>query len=253
MNKHTWRTVVWAAVSLLAVAAMAAPATKPEGSPATKVIRKPRTADDAVTPVVKDARRHELFLTRIKQGPIGLLFLGDSIADFWPARGKETWEKLAPYHPADFGISADRTEHVLWRITHGELDGIRPKVVVVMIGTNNIGHFREEKPEWAAAGVEKIVETIHAKLPDAKVLLLGVFPRGDKDSPARKKVEAINRILSKLDDGKKTLYLDLSKAFLNADGEIPTDVMPDGLHPSAKGYEIWYETMRPLLDKMMKE
>ena len=202
---------------------------------------KTRTAEDSLTPTVKDPKRHEQFLARIKQGPVGLLLLGDSITDFWPGRGKESWEKLAPYHPADFGISADRTEHVLWRITNGELDGIAPKVVMIMIGTNNIGHFQEEQPEWAAAGVKKIVETVHAKLPETKVLLLSVFPRDRKNSSARQKVEAINEIISKLDDGNKTRYLDVSKCFLDADGEIPKDIMPDGLHPNAHGYDLWYE------------
>ena len=124
---------------------------------------------------------------------------------------------------------------------------------MIMIGTNNIGHFQEEQPEWAAEGVKKIVETVHAKLPETKVLLLAVFPRDRKDSSSRQKVEAINRIIAKLDDGGKTRYLDVSKSFLDADGEIPKDIMPDGLHPSAKGYDLWYEAMHPLLDKMMNE
>ena len=232
-----------AAASLMVALVIAAPA----------LAAKTRTAEDSLTPTVKDPKRHEQFLARIKEGPVGLLLLGDSITDFWPGRGKESWEKLAPYHPADFGISADRTEHVLWRITNGELDGIAPKTVMIMIGTNNIGHFQEEQPEWAAAGVKKIVETVHAKLPETKVLLLSVFPRDRKNSSARQKVEAINEIISKLDDGNKTRYLDISKSFLDADGEIPNDIMPDGLHPNAHGYDLWYEAMQPLLDKMMKE
>jgi beta-glucosidase len=257
MKKHFSKLVVWAILSSFAVAATAAPAIAPAkkrtAKPKAVQAAKPRTPEDAVTPAIKDPKRHEQFLARIHEGPIGLLFLGDSIMDAWPSRGKESWQKFAKYDPADFGISGDRTEHVLWRITHGELDGIRPKVVVVMIGTNNVGHFKDEKPEWAAAGVKKIVETIHAKLPETKVLLLGVFPRDAKDSPTRKKVEATNQIISKLDDGQKTRYLDIGKEFLDSEGEIPKDIMPDRLHPNAKGYDIWYEAMRPLLEKMMAE
>ena len=221
---------------------------KPKAAPPAK----PRTADDAVTPAIKDPKRHEQFLARIQQGPVGLLFLGDSITDGWRGGGKKTWEKFAKYDPANFGIGGDRTEHVLWRITNGELDGIHPKLAVIMIGTNNVGHSATEKPEWAAAGVKKIVDTIHAKLPETKVLLLAVFPRGAKDSALRQKVAEINQIIAKLDDGQKTRYLDIGKSFLDAEGQIPKDIMPDGLHPNAKGYEIWYEAMRPLLEEMMK-
>lgn len=238
-------------VAATVAAAQAAKEPTKTGAPAATP--QPRTAEGAITLEVKNPQRHEQFLARIKEGPIDLLFLGDSITDAWPRRGKESWEKFAPYNPADFGISGDRTEHVLWRITHGELDGIKPKVVVLMIGTNNIGHFPDEQPEWAARGIEKIVETIHANLPETKVLLLGVFPRGAKDSPAREKVEGINRIIAKLDDGKTTRYLEIGKVFLDADGEIPKDVMPDALHPSDKGYDLWYNALRPSLEKMMTE
>ncbi len=213
----------------------------------------PRTPESAVTPAIKDPNRHLDFLYRITQGEIGLLFLGDSITDAWPRRGEWTWLKFAPYNPADFGISGDRTEHLLWRITNGELDGINPKVTVVMIGTNNIGQNADEKPEWAAAGIKKIVGTIHEKLPNTQVLLLGVFPRATKDSPLRLKVDEINKIISKMDDGKQTRYLDIGSKFLDENGEIPNDVMPDKLHPSPKGYAIWYELMHPLLGELLKK
>ena len=121
-----------------------------------------------------------------------------------------------------------------------------------MIGTNNIGHFGDEKPEWAAAGVKKIVDTVRAKLPKAKILLLGVFPRGGKNSDARQKVEAINAIIAKLGDGQTVQYLDISKKFLDANGEIPKDIMPDGLHPNEKGYDIWYNAMWPTLEKLLR-
>lgn len=211
-----------------------------------------RTEASAVTPAIKDQHRHEQFLSRIKEGEINLLFLGDSITDGWPRGGEWTWLKFAPYHPANFGISGDRTEHVLWRIQNGELEGIHPKVAVIMIGTNNIGQNESEKPEWAAAGVKKILDVVHEKLPSTKVLLLGVFPRDVKANEKRAATVAINEIISKYGDGDKTQYLDIGQVFLDASGEIPNDVMPDRLHPSAKGYELWYNAMAPTLDKMMK-
>jgi lysophospholipase L1-like esterase len=213
----------------------------------------PRTEENAVTPVGGTDKRQQTFLERGKDKEIQLVFLGDSITDFWLNRGKQVWEKnYVKYDAADFGVSGEHTEHVLGRISHGLLDGLAPKVVVIMIGTNNVGHSRDEKPEWAAAGVKKIVETVHEKLPQTKVLLLGVFPRDKKDSAMRKKVTEINDIISKLDDGKMTRYLDLGPKFLDADGAIPKDVMPDGLHPNLKGYQIWAENMQPLLDELMK-
>ena len=249
-------SAAFAVVALASCAFAQAPTAAPAATPAptVKPTPVPRTPADAVTiPAKGNEGRHADFMYRITQGEVGLLFLGDSITDFWPSRGQGSWLKFAPYHPADFGISGERTEQVLWRITNGELDGINPKVTVIMIGTNNIGHFPNEEPEWAAAGVQKIVETVHQKLPNTKVLLLGVFPRATKESIARKKVEAINAIISKLDDGKKTRYLDISKVFLDDQGEIPKEIMPDSLHPSPKGYDLWYDAMNPLLTEMMKD
>lgn len=235
----------------------AAPAPATEAAPhapvkPAKPAPKPRTPEDAVTPAIKNPERHAKFLERIKQGEVGLLFLGDSITDAWPRAGAQSWAKFEAYKPADFGISGDRTEHLLWRITNGELEGIAPKATVLMIGTNNIGHFSDEKPEWAAAGVKKIVETIREKLPQTRILLLGVFPRGTADSAQRKAVEEINKLIAPLADGKTVTYLDVSKSFLDEKGELPKDIMPDKLHPNAKGYDIWYEAMWPTLEKLLK-
>ncbi len=210
----------------------------------------PRTAETAVTPVNRNPARHAQFLHRIKEGRIDLLFLGGSIMDFWPKVGEWTWLKFAPYNPADFGVSGDCTEDMLWRITNGELDGIAPKVTVLMIGTNNLGQHKDEKPAWAAAGIEKIVATIHEKLPETKLLLLAVFPRSG--AVLRGEIDAVNAQIARLDDGKTTRYLDLGHVFLDEHNQIPHDVMPDGLHPSAKGYDLWYDAMKPTLDGMMK-
>ena len=233
-----------------AVAADATATTEPTAAPAPPLERTPA---DAVTPTTpRSLIRHEQFLYRIKEGDIGLLFLGDSITDFWPRTGEYSWLKFAPYDPADFGVSGEHTEHVLWRITHGELDGIHPKVVVLMIGTNNIGHTPPDEPEWAAAGVAKIVATIREKLPDSKILLLGVFPRDTPGSVHRDAVEKINAIICHLDDGKMIRYLDIGKVFLDPDGNIPFDIMRDKLHPTGEGYDRWYDAMHPLLEEMMK-
>jgi lysophospholipase L1-like esterase len=203
---------------------------------------------------------HQQFLARGKAGPIGTLFLGDSITEGWmltgEKKGRAVWDKTyAPMQPppANFGIGGDRTEHVLWRIDHGELDGIHPKVVVLMIGTNNSG----DTAPHITRGVEKVIAEVHGKLPESKLLLLAIFPRGfdpadPKVAALRAKLKAVNVELAKLDDGKQTRYLDIGDKFLADGGVLPKDVMPDSLHPNAKGYQIWADAMQPLLDEMLK-
>jgi lysophospholipase L1-like esterase len=198
---------------------------------------------------------HEALLKRAKAGPIDLLFLGDSITEGWQWHGTQIWaERYARLNAANFGVSGDRTEHVLWRIANGELDGISPKVVVLMLGTNNMG----STPEKIAAGDIKVIAQIHQKLPQTKVLLLAIFPRGanpgkdHNDLAIRKKVEATNAILAAQDDGKMVRYLDIDSKLLTADGLISKQIMPDAVHPSTLGYQIWADAMQPLLDEMMK-
>lgn len=213
---------------------------------------QPRKETDAATDWLRETRRHNEFLDRIKNGPIDVVMLGDSIFDLWPRCGELSWLKFAPYRPANFGISSEKTDHLLGRLANGALDGFSAKVVVVLIGTNNIGNPPVDKPEWAAAGVAKVVEVVRAKQPQAKVLLLAVFPREDKNAPRRAAVAGINEIIRTLDDGKGVRYLDLGHLWLDADGEIALDVMPDKLHPNAKGYDRWFAAMQPVLDEMVK-
>jgi lysophospholipase L1-like esterase len=244
-------TVIAGSACLAPLAHSAETATKPP-TPA-KPTPKPRRADDASTPAAVNAGRQKAFLERAKDKGIQLVFLGDSITDFWQNRGNAVWEEYyAKHDAADFGVSGEHTEHTLGHIAGGILNGLNPKAVVIMIGTNNIGHIADERPEWTADGIKKIVKTVHEKLPDAKVLLLGVFPREGKDSRHRKQIQDINAIISKLDDGKKTRYLDLTAKFTDTNGDIPKDIMPDGLHPNAAGYKIWAEAMQPLLGELMK-
>jgi lysophospholipase L1-like esterase len=202
-------------------------------------------------------RYHADFLERGAKGPVGVLFIGDSITAGWAAKS-EIWDKAwGDYQPANFGIGGDQTQHVIWRIEQGELDKVNPKVVVLMIGTNNLGGHTA--PDIAAAN-GKIVSMIHAKLPETKVLLLGVFPRGprtnrggipDPHEEKMRMIGEINQELAAMDNGSNIRYLDLGPKFMSADGTIAKAIMPDQLHPSAAGYEIWVEGMKPLLDAMM--
>jgi len=215
----------------------------------------------AIQPAPRDAnwvKRHEGFVEIAKQGGVDVLFLGDSITDFWRNRGKAVWDKyLAPLHAANFGISGDRTQHVLWRMEHGELDGIKPKVVVLMIGTNNTGLERDGKTPRNATpevieGVTAVVKELRAKLPESKILLLAIFPRGEKDSPFRAQIKEINTAIAKLDDGKMVKFLNINQKFLEPDGTLSKDVMPDLLHPGEKGYQIWADAMKEPLAELLK-
>lgn len=215
----------------------------------------------AVQPVAKDGKWlefHERFLTQAKQGGIELLFLGDSITQGWHGDGQAVWEKqYAPRHAANFGISGDRTQHVLWRIHNGEVKGIKPKVVVLMIGTNNTGQEKDtgkprNTPPEVIEGVTAVVKALRSKLPKSKILLLAIFPRGQKDTPIRTQLQEINTALAKLDDGKKVKFLDLGPRFLESDGTLPKEVMPDLLHLSKKGYQIWADAMESTLAEMLK-
>lgn len=197
------------------------------------------------------AKSHESFVAKAKEGKAQLVFLGDSITAGWN-RNKEIWDKaFGSYEPVNFGIGGDRTQHVLWRITNGELDGIKPKAFVVMIGTNNTG---TDPAEGIAKGVTKIVETIREKQPQAKILLLAVFPRGEKPegNAARAKLKEVNQSIAKLDDGKQVHFLDIGAKFIQDDGSLTKDIMPDFLHLSPAGYQIWADAIKDKLAELMK-
>ena len=213
----------------------------------------------AIQPVLHPGteKRHESFNVISKQGEAQLVFLGDSITHGWDGKGKAVWEKnWAPLKAANFGIGGDRTEHVLWRLNQGELEGLKPKVVVLMIGTNNTGKEKDGRPRNTIPeiieGVTAVVAEIRTRLPDSKILLLGIFPRGNIDDPQRGQVAVINTALAKLDDGRKVKYLDIGPEFLEADGTLPRSIMPDLLHPNEQGYQIWAAAMNPTLDALMQ-
>ena len=214
-------------------------------------------------PTQKDPQRHAQFMkdkeAALKKGPVRLVFIGDSITDAWRDPNgpqnqvfKDLWGQ---YNPLNLGISGDKTEHVLWRLENGELDGLQSgtKLVVMMIGTNNLGNTPKSTPEDTAEGIKCLVKTVRQKLPQSKLLLLGVFPRGKEPTdPYRGQIKTINDTISKLDDGKQVKYLDLSDTFLDDNGVLPPEVMPDQLHPNARGYSIWAEAMNPVIEQMVK-
>jgi len=194
--------------------------------------------------------KHEALVKLARGGNIDLYFSGDSITDFWQTRGKVVWDKeFLGWKPGDFGISADHTQHVLWRLQNGELDGVNPKVFVLMIGTNNTA---ANSPEEIARGVTAIVRTMREQKPNAKILLLAIFPRGETPAdPKRILNEKANAIIARLDDGKTIKFLNINAKFLDADGKLSKDIMPDLLHPNAKGYQIWADAIKPQLTEWL--
>jgi lysophospholipase L1-like esterase len=212
-----------------------------------------KAENTAVKPVPKDVKRHEGFVAQANagKGDIDVVFLGDSITDAWRSDGKQVWkERFEPLKAVNFGIGGDRTQHVLWRIQNGELKGFHPKVVVLMIGTNNLGSNTNEE---IADGITTIIHEIQHLQPHTKVLLLGIFPRGAKATDKnRDRIKDINKMIAKLDDGKKVRYLDIGEKFLDTEGNLPKDIMPDALHLSAKGYKIEADAIQPTLEELLK-
>ncbi len=236
-------------------------------------VKAPAAKESAVEPKPRDAgwmKRHEAYLAENKlvQGKVDLLFVGDSITDGWHRKDKrpifkdsKEMETAAPldlfnqawgaYKPFNTGLGGDRTQHVIWRLQNGEVAGISPKLAVVMIGTNNLGGNTNEE---IVAGIKGVVVELHKQLPTTKVLLLGIFPRSAKPADAaRGRIKAINDEIAKWDDAGKTLkYLDIGAKFLDADGNLTKEIMPDALHPNAKGYQIWIDATKPTVEAMLK-
>jgi len=171
------------------------------------------------------------------------IFIGDSITQGWEGGGKEVWDRYYAHRNAvNLGISGDRTQHVLWRLDHGNLDGLKPKVAVVMIGTNN-SNGEDNTPNQIVDGVTAIVKKLREKLPETKVLLVAIFPRGENFNAQRGKVLQVNQVLRKLADGQNVFWSDFGHRFVTSDGLIPVDLMPDYLHLTKRGYEIWAEAI----------
>ena len=233
--------------------ATTAPATTTAGAPAGRGRGGPVTP--ATEPRPRDDARHQSFLEVAKAGNIDLLFVGDSITDLWrrpgPARGLAVWdEHFAPLKAANFGISGDTTQGVLWRMRNGELQGFNAKLIVLMLGTNNISR---NPPEEIAEGDRLIVAEFRKQQPQAKVLLLGVFPRSQQpDAPARALIKTLNEKLATIADNQHIFYLDIGSKFLGADGTLSPDIFPDGLHPNEAGYRIWADAIAPTVKELMK-
>ena len=217
-------------------------------------------ANPAIVPVSREGgatNRQSLVLKRAKENPgaCDIVFIGDSITQGWEGNGKAAWTNYyAKRKCLNFGVGGDRTEHVLWRFEQGQLDGLKPKAAVLMIGTNNSNNNRDGTEHYSTAeileGVQAIVKQIRTRLPDTKLLILGIFPRSQNFSAQRGKLLQINQALAKVADGKMIHYIDFGSQLVEADGSISKTIMPDYLHLSPAGYEIWAKAIEPKLKEM---
>ncbi len=214
----------------------------------------PRPANQ---PSARDDARHKGFLDIARRGDIDLLFVGDSITDWFanprggnPAAGLEVWNSaFGAMKPANFGIAGD-TQGVLWRMQNGELEGFKAKLIVLMLGTNNLNRNPVDE---IVDGNRLIIEEFKTRQTQAKVLLLGIFPRSmDPANPARATIREINVKLSSLADNKQVFFMDIGDKFLTTDGVLTTEIMADGLHPTAKGYQIWADAIVDQVKMLMK-
>ena len=270
------RTAAWLTIFLIAFASIGALAQQPTPTPAAPpAVQVPPGAPGAPAPEAapgrgrgrgplpplgpateprpRDDARHQSFLEVARAGNIDLLFVGDSITDFWRQenRGLPVFnEYFSSLRPANFGIAGDTTQGVLWRMQNGELDGFQAKLIILMLGTNNINRNANDD---IAEGDRAIIGEFLKRQPQAKVLLLGIFPRGAMpDNPFRASIKAINEKLATLADNKRVFYMDIGDKFLTPDGTLTPEIMPDALHPSTQGYRIWADAIAGRVKELMQ-
>ena len=256
-------------IGLFALTMMLAVLSGCQSKPTTDPYELAAKSHSAVTPADRAhiewwIPRHEQVLERIGRGDVDLIMVGDSITHRWENNGKAIWDQYyAPRNAVNMGFSGDRTQHVLWRFDHGEISGINPKLAVLMIGTNN---SNDDTAEEIADGIKSICAEMQAKLPKTKILILAIFPRASGNSEQRKLIEPgatfndqwakndkASRLASEIADNKMIYYLEINKDFLNKDGVLTREVMPDLLHLSEYGYEIWAEAIEPTVQELMGE
>jgi lysophospholipase L1-like esterase len=234
----------------------APPVTHPSAASVTR-------ANPAIIPVPRIAgatNRQSQVLQRAKENPgaCDIAFIGDSITQGWEGNGRNVWKAYYGNRKClNFGVGGDRTEHVLWRFENGQLDGLKPKAAVLMIGTNNSNKNKDGTEQYSEGeileGVLAIVKQLRVRLPETKVLVLGVFPRAKTFTTQRGRILQINQALAKVSDGQMIHYIDFGSRLVEADGSLSKEIMPDALHLSEKGYEIWAQAIEPKLKELLGE
>ncbi len=199
---------------------------------------------------------HQQLVAKAGQGTIDVYFVGDSITRRWGATDYPQllahWrENFFGWNAGNFGWGGDSTQHILWRLQNGELRGVRPKVFVILAGTNNLSSLKSiDEVGEVARGVLEIVKTCRQAAPQATVVLMGIFPRQDIPDAAAK-VERLNKLLEKAADGKQVRFVDLHDKFVDEQGQIRAGLFPDKLHPALPAYQIWAEALKPIFTEVL--
>jgi lysophospholipase L1-like esterase len=208
----------------------------------------------AVVPASRPAGwmvRHNAILERIKKGNVRMIFVGNSLTQRWENAGIQVWNKYyATRNAVNMGFDGDRTQHVLWRLDHGEIDNISPKLAVVMIGSNHVNGYTVEE---ISDGIKAVCCRIRTKLPGTKILLLGILPRGDDASAAAAyRLNKASEEASRIADNRMIYYLNISEKFLDKDGNISGELMTaDKVHLTPKGYQALADAMEPTISKII--
>ena len=233
--------------------AESSPAPKPPGGTLVWPVQIPKGGNPAVIPSPNLSwipRFQENMDDAHKLKQVDLIFDGDSITAGWKGSGNFLWRKYAKLNGIDFGQPGHGTQSILWRLNNGQVDGLKPRLIVLLIGTNNLGAGTQQVVE----GIKAVVTEYQKRCPEAVILLQGIFPRGEKaDNPARGRIKEINKTISALGDGKKIIYMDFGDKLLQPDGVLSREIMPDFLHPVAKGYKIWAEAIQPVIEQFFPE
>lgn len=246
-RRAAWRVVMRGACCVLVVGCAPGPTAPPGSRP----------------PEAWWLERHNRLIARAMAEPIEILFLGDSITQGWEGLGRDPFEgdglpiwseRYAPRRAANFGMGGERTNNLVWQVQHGLLGRAEPRVVVLLIGTNDLDGCT---PEVVASRVAKVVDELRRRLPNASILLLGLFPRGARPDPAADRmprdarIGAVNRLLEPLGRRPGVEFLDIGHLFLGEDGELSKEIMPDFLHLGREGYRRWAEGMEPTLQRLL--
>jgi lysophospholipase L1-like esterase len=210
----------------------------------------------AVTPVPRPydqwMERHNRVVERVKRGDVGIAFIGNSLTQRWESSGLPIWNKYyAPRNAVNMGFDGDGTQNVLWRLDHGEIDGISPKLAVVLIGSNHVNGYSIEQ---ISDGIKAVCCRIKTKLPETKILLLAILPRGDASAAAAYRLNKASEEASRIADNRKIFYLNISERFLDIDGNVSKQMMTiDGVHLTLTGYQTLAEALEPTISKLLKE
>jgi lysophospholipase L1-like esterase len=238
MNLRLFLAVLFLTAALIAPQSLSA-ADTPAGAPSTTV-----PSDSNYTGRhAADNKASEALVAAMKGKPCDIIFIGDSITQMWTTRGKEVWDKhYAGRNALDFGVGADATQHTLWRLEHMDVAAFRPKVAVLLIGTNNTRDTSED----IAAGVKAVLTKTRATFPGVKVILMSILP----NARANEKMMAVNALTKGFADNGSVFYLDLAAKMTPA-GDSWKGLGPDKLHLTPEGYELWAAELDPLLAKLL--